>query len=96
MNTAGILFGLLIATLIGVLFNVWRGGNLGLLIIFILLSCFGFWAGHFIGQQLGIPLAMVGSLNMATAVLGSLVFLFVGAWLIPPEIQKPRKQNRRN
>lgn len=82
MTTPGYLLGFMLASLIGVIFHLLRGGHIGRLFLFLVLSWAGFWAGHFIGNYLGFGLGRIGVLNVGVAVLGNLIFLFVGSWLI--------------
>jgi hypothetical protein len=81
MTLPGYLLGFVIASLLGVLFHLWRGGHIGRLLLFVVLSWAGFWAGHFIGNYLSFSLGKFGVLNISTAILGSLIFLIVGNWL---------------
>ena len=56
MTLPGYLLGFVIASLLGVLFHLWRGGHIGHLLLFVILSWAGFWAGHFIGNYLSFSL----------------------------------------
>ncbi len=75
------LFGLLVASLYGAAFHLWKGGGPGRLFLYLLLSWAGFWLGHFAAARIGISLASVGPLRVGVATIGSLLFLFVGHWL---------------
>ena len=48
MTTPGYLLGFLLASLIGVMFHLWRGGRIGRLVLFLVLSWAGFlgWSLH--------------------------------------------------
>lgn len=81
MTTPGYLLGFLLASLIGVMFHLWRGGHIGRLVLFLVLSWAGFWAGHFIGDKISFSLGRIGVLNVGLAILGSLIFLIGGSWL---------------
>lgn len=81
MTFASIIFGFIIATLIGAVFHLIRGGSFKLLSLYILLSWIGFWVGQILASQLGWRYGRFGQLNMAGAVLGSLLFVFGGYWL---------------
>lgn len=81
MTTPGYLLGFVVASLIGALFHLWRGGHIGRLLLFLVLSWAGFWAGHFLGTTLDISLGRIGVLNIGAGILGSLIFLFLGNWL---------------
>lgn len=81
MTIPGILFGILIATVIGVAFHIWRGGNFGRLLLFIFFSWVGFWAGHFLGEKFDFTFGQFGMVNLVAASLGSLTMLFIGNWM---------------
>ncbi len=81
MTTPGYLLGFLVASLIGALFHLWRGGHIGRLLLFLVLSWAGFWAGHFLGNTLDFSLGRIGVLNIGAAILGCLIFLVLGNWL---------------
>ncbi|MBM3152804.1 MAG: hypothetical protein FJZ96_11500 [Chloroflexi bacterium] len=88
MTLPSILFGLLLAALYGAAFHLWRGGSLGRLLLYIVLSLLGFLAGHLAGAALGWNFASVGPLHAGMATLGSAVFLFVGHWLSLVEVHR--------
>jgi len=75
------LLGLLISSLYGAAFHLWRGGGIGRLIFYLILAWCGFWIGQFLASQLGLTLWSVGSLHLGIATLFSLLFLAVGYWL---------------
>jgi len=81
MTLPSFLLGLLISTLYGTIFHLWRDGGLFRLFYYILLSWIGFWMGHFIAAQLGWGFDSLGTLHLGTASLGSFLFLFAGHWI---------------
>jgi hypothetical protein len=81
MNLPGLLLGIVISTLYGAIFHLWRGGGLGRLMLYIILSWIGFWSGQFLANYLGWTLFTVGSLHLGLATLGSLILLLLGYWL---------------
>ncbi len=89
MTIPALLFGLLVSTFLGAGFHLWRGGNLGRLILYILLAWSGFWAGHLMSEWLDFHSMSVGPLNLGTAIIGSIVFLWVGYWLSMGVSEKP-------
>lgn len=92
MTFASILFGLVIATLIGAVFHLWRGGPLKVLSLLILFSWVGFWVGQMLGDELGWTFGKYGQLNLPASILGSLLFLFAGYWLSLSTQQAKKKQ----
>lgn len=91
MTFPSFLFGLLISTLYGAAFHLWRGGSLSHLLFYLILGWIGFWGGHLLGSWLGWTFAAVGPLNLGLATLGSLVVLLVGNWLSQVEVARDRK-----
>ena len=88
MTLPAIVFGIVLSTVYGTAFHVWKGGSLYKLFLYVILSWLGFWIGHFIGVKLGWNFAAAGPINAGMATLGSAVFLFVGEWLSRVEITK--------
>lgn len=81
MNLTTLVFGGLIATLYGALFHLVRGGGLGRLLVYIILSWIGFWAGQFLAEQQNWDLFNVGNLHIGAATISSLVVMFLGHWV---------------
>ena len=81
MTLPALLFGFMVATLMGAALHLWRGGNLGRLILDVILAWIGFWIGHFIGDALGWQFASVGALHLGTGIRIGAVFLALGYWL---------------
>jgi hypothetical protein len=72
---------MVISTLAGSVFHLWRGGNLGRLVLYLILGWIGFWMGHFLALGSGISFGRIGPLYAVPGIIGSLLFLFVGNWL---------------
>ena len=81
MTLPSILIGIVISSLYGSAFHLWRGGSLGRLIIYLILAWIGFWPGHFIGQLLGWTFFNLGPLMLGSATLGTAITLGIGYWL---------------
>jgi hypothetical protein len=81
MTLPSFLFGLLVSLFYGSLFHLILDGGLGRLIVFIIFSIIGFWAGHITGALLGFHFLAVGPLNLGTATLFCWVFMGIGYWL---------------
>jgi hypothetical protein len=76
-----LIFAFLIASLIGALYHLVRGGGPGRLFTYLLFSWIGFALGHFVGIWQGWLLFPMGQLDLGITVLGSLFLLFVGDWI---------------
>lgn len=88
MTLPAILFGLIIALLIGALYHLVRGGGGWRLLMYLALSSLGFAAGQLIGAWRGWSILMVGSLNLGMGVIGSALFIAAGEWLSRAEVKK--------
>ncbi len=86
-----LLLGLIISTLYGAIFHLWRGGNAGRLLLYLLLSWIGFWVGQLLANLLNLSFDVLGQLHLLFATLGSLAFLGIGYWLSLVQAEsKPR------
>ena len=81
MSIPTLFLGLILSTLYGALFHLWRGGNAGRLLLYLILSWIGFWLGQLIGNYLNLSFDTLGQLHLMFATLGSLIFLAIGYWL---------------
>jgi hypothetical protein len=81
MTLPSILIGIVISSLYGAAFHLWRGGGLGRLILYLILAWVGFWIGHLIGNALGWTFVSLGPLRLGTATLGAVITLGIGYWL---------------
>ncbi len=81
MTIPNFLLGLVISTLFGAGFHLWRGGNAGRLLLYLVLGWAGFWFGHYLGGALNWTFWQMGPLNLGAAVFGSFITLGVGYWL---------------
>jgi len=88
MTIPALLFGILISTLYGAAYHLWRGGGAGKLVLFLILGWIGFWAGHAIGNYLNWTFGSLGQLRLGMATLSSLVFLSLGHWLSLVELER--------
>ena len=88
MTFPAILFGIVLSTIYASAFHFWKGGSLGKLLIYIIISWLGFWIGQLVGSRIGWSFWTIGPINMGMATLGSLIFLFVGEWLSRVEVKK--------
>ncbi len=89
MTIPSFLLSPVIACLLGAVFHLWRNGGLGRLLLYLILSLAGFFAGDGFGNWRGWIFLPVGTINLGMAVIGSLVFLGVGDWLSLINIRRP-------
>jgi uncharacterized membrane protein YeaQ/YmgE (transglycosylase-associated protein family) len=88
MSIPTIILGLIISTLYGALFHLWRGGNAGRLLLYIIFAWIGFWLGQFIGNYFNLTFDTLGQLHIVIASLGSIIFLAIGYWLSLVQVEK--------
>jgi uncharacterized membrane protein YfcA len=88
MTLPTLLFGILISTLYGAAFHLWKGGSLWRLALYLILGWVGFWLGQLLATQLGWNFGSVGQLHLGLATLFSAVFLFAGHWLSLVEVER--------
>ena len=75
MTIPAIFLGLLIASLYGAAFHLWRGGTGKKLLLYCILSVLGFWTGHLLAFLTGWSFARLGPIHLGFATLGSFIFL---------------------
>ncbi len=91
MSLPTLFLGLILSTLYGAIFHLWRGGNAGRLLLYLLLSWIGFWIGQLAANILNVSFDILGQLHLVFATLGSLIFLAIGFWLSLVQAEtKPR------
>ena len=78
MSLPTILLSILIASLYGALFHVFAGGTRTRLLVYIVLSCAGFFAGHFIGAWMRWIVLRVGAVDLGMGTAGSVILLGLG------------------
>lgn len=88
MSIPTLFLGLILSTLYGALFHLWRGGNAGRLLLYLILSWIGFWIGQLVANLLGLAFDTLGQLHLLFATLGSLIFLAIGYWLSLVQTEK--------
>ena len=89
MTLPAVIFGIITSTLYGSVFHLIRGGNLGRLILFIILGWLGFWIGNFTAEWLGWEFLSVGPRHLGVATIFSWLFMIIGAWISHIEVERP-------
>lgn len=95
MILQSVLFGMVIATLYGAAFHLWRGGSVVRLGLYLVFAWIGFWGGHWLGSLIGWEFIKVGQLNLGTATIGSIIVLGVGYWLSLVQVEPDRKAGKK-
>ena len=81
MTFPAIVFSFFLASIFGSLMHIWRNGGLFRLVLYLVLSRIGFFAGHIIAQVLSIHFLDLGPIHLGMGILGSLALLGLGYWL---------------
>ncbi len=90
MSIPTLFLGLVLSTLYGALFHLWRGGNAGRVLLYLVLAWVGFWIGHLVGNSLNVSFDRLGQLHVMFATLGSAIFLGAGYWLSLVQVEPKR------
>jgi uncharacterized membrane protein YeaQ/YmgE (transglycosylase-associated protein family) len=88
MSVPTLILGLILSTLYGALFHLWRGGNAGRLLLYLVLAWVGFWLGQLLGNILNLSFDTLGQLHLLSSTLGSFALLFIGHWLSLVQAEK--------
>lgn len=87
MNFPAIVFGWLLASAVGLIFHVIRGGSLGRMGRYVISAWLGFGIGQFAGDWLHVTVLRVGALNLLTALIGAVLALLLTDVLAPRKPQ---------
>ena len=90
MTLPAFLFGLLISTLMGAVFHLWKNGGLGRLLLYLILAWVGFWAGHLLANRFSLTFGSVGPLHLGMGLLVGAASLFAGYWLSLIRQEEPK------
>ncbi len=80
MTAPALFYNFLLATLLGSVFHLWKGGGAGRLLFLLVLSWLGFYLGHLAGTYWNIKFLMIGPVQSGIGTLGSILLLIVGNW----------------
>lgn len=95
MILQSILLGMVIATLYGAAFHLWRGGSLFRFGLYLGFAWVGFWGGHWLGNLIGWEFLKVGQLNLGPATVGSILILGLGYWLSLVQVEPQPNTNKK-
>ena len=96
MPIPAIILGIVVSTLLGAVFHLWRGGGAGRLLLFLVLGWLGFWLGELVAARLDWSVLNLGALHLGPALLVGLIFLFLGSWLASGNTEKRPERRRPN
>ena len=92
MTLPAFLFGFLISVMFAAAFHLWKGGGLVRLILYLVLSNVGFWAGHTVSVAIDWDFWKLGPLHLGFACIGAALFLGLGYWLSLIKPNMPAKK----
>jgi len=75
---------LVVSLLAGALFHAVRGGGGWRLLLDLVLSLIGFMLGQAATVGLGFVLFKFGALDLGMGIIGSILFMSAGIWLVKP------------
>lgn len=81
MTVQSILLGLLIASILGLLFHLIRGGGFGRLALYVATAWVSFFTGHIVGNWLDWRALRIGPLNLLPALLATVLGLIAASLL---------------
>lgn len=91
----GFILGLTIASACAFLFHILRSGSLKRLAIYLVSSWVGFFSGHLLSELINWQLLRLGSINLFPALFGTILSLFLTAFLIKPDSSQKKIRRRR-
>lgn len=94
MPLPALFLGVIISSLCGAAFHLWKGGGAGTLLLDLVLGWSGFWIGQFLALRFDLDIGNLGSLHLVPALLMALVFLLIGNWLSRLEPEKKTRRKR--
>lgn len=82
VNTAsGLILGFFLATAYGAIYHFIVGGPPRKIVLYIVASWFGFVAGHFVGDWMGIDLLKLGTIHLFSASIGAWIAIITSSFL---------------
>lgn len=81
MPAPTLVFGFILATLLGAVFHLIMGGDVRRLALFLLAGWIGFAIGQLIGVIADVDLLQIGTLRAFSAVLGAIITLILTHFL---------------
>jgi hypothetical protein len=81
MTILTVLLGSILAAMYGALYHLVRGGSLGRLFLYLVVSGVAFWFGHLVANILGFTFLSIGPVRVGLATLFALAGLVAAEWL---------------
>ncbi len=88
MTLPALVLGIVLSTLFGAAFHLWRGGGPGRLILYLILGWVGFWVGHGLAAYFKLTIGTLGPLQILVGTVFSFIFLGIGYWLSLVEVER--------
>lgn len=81
MTILAFLLGSVLAAMYGAVFHLVRGGSLGRLVLYLVVSGLAFWFGHTVANITDLTFLSLGPIRAGLASLSSLIGLVAADWL---------------
>jgi len=81
MSLPAILLGVVVASLLGAFYHLWRGGGPVRIVFYLLMALIGFFGGVYLAHLKGWALWLIGQVDIGFGALGALLILGLGDWL---------------
>ncbi len=94
MTVPGALLGLVVSSVVGLLYHLVRGGGYKRLLLYVTCSWIAFFAGHWLGALIGWTSLRWGSLNMLPALFATVLVLILADIMAGPRIRSARKTRK--
>jgi hypothetical protein len=94
MTGPGILLSIFIASILALVFHLFRGGGVRRLGLYLIAANISFFIGHFIGSALSFSGIRVGSINLIPAVLAAILGLSLTSILAPSKKRTTRMRGK--
>ena len=88
MTIPAFILGCVLAFIFGAVYHLVRGGSLGRLILYLIVSGFTFWFGHLVANITEITFLSLGPIRTGLATLFSIAGLVGADWLSAVDTQE--------
>lgn len=88
MTIPAFFLGCVLALIFGAVYHLIRGGGIGRLILYLIVSGFSFWFGHLVANITGMTFLSLGPIRVGLATLFSIAGLVAADWLSAVDTQE--------
>lgn len=88
MTIPAFVLGCVLALIFGAVYHLIRGGRIGRLILYLIVSAASFWFGHLVANITGMTFLSLGPIRTGLATLFSIAGLVGAEWLSTVDTQE--------